>query len=216
MLLSSVLKDTPSPITVALHLSNVQKLQFEKWDTNGRPTSEPRIYNVDKCRELYTILSQAPKKVKVALSKFNKGGVILWAPDDSRQVGNIVNAVIALAEEGTEVEVHLLFRYKPLPTCATPESIMDLWSPNLMYTPRAKEHLQDIIFYAQSCKCVVTRNSNPHYAMKDLARLVLVGKPVSQAIPRMASMIEDSETLFFFQLTQILISYTLTPPRCKY
>ena len=99
MLLACVLQETLPKITCALHLSNVQRLRFEKWETTNELTTETRIYNVTKTRNLYTVLSQTPKKVKEALGKFANGGVIIWAPEDQQQIGKIVNALVKLHED---------------------------------------------------------------------------------------------------------------------
>ena len=139
MLFKHLEQEVHPHITLALHLSNLQKLNLnaEKLERADAITSQPRAFSVLQNRILYQVLNQTSKKIEEALKCFAGGGVLIWVPETNGVVAKIVNAMKRLHQKGTEVEVHLLFPFIPMPSCTTAEAIMDLWA-SLYYNLRIK------------------------------------------------------------------------------
>jgi len=185
-------------VSIALHLSNLQKMKLEPLQESSPSRLVPRVPTVVDTRELYVALSQSSSRIEEVLTKFAGGGLVIWAPEGKVQLPRIVAALKKLYEGGVKLSLHMLVEFSPLPACVTAESILDLWSHPIMYDKSYATIVQNILFLRETSKCVFTRDDNPLYAFKNV---VLVSLQVNSggAIPVMSRAVRGEDFIEMYQ-----------------
>ena len=181
-------------LTLALHLSNLQKVALERWQISPEnSTTPPRILTIEATRALYTALSQGPAKIEEALSNFSGGGLMLWVPEGGEQLPRILAAMTKLYEKGVILDIHFLIPFSPFPACATPESILDLWG-HAALQPKYHNMIGGITFLREASKCVFTRDNNPIYATKNVVSIQL-RMNAGGAVPQMVNAVSAEDLI---------------------
>jgi len=159
-----------SEMTIALHLSNLQRIPLQSLcDQTAGITNQPRVLKPEDCRELYTRLSQAQVKIEEALVKFRGGGLLIWAPDNNDQIPRLMNALQKIyTDGGVNVKLQILVPFTPLPGCNTAESILDLWGHPLLHS-RYDNLIKEVCFIREASRCVFTRDGTPVHTVKNIA-----------------------------------------------
>ena len=182
-------------ITIALHLSNVQKVCCESWGPDSK--TPLRCLNEYDTRRLYSNLSLGPAKVEEEFRKYKEGGLCIWAPDKDLapdQLNRMVSALFEISKEGgNQPELHLFITYTPYPSCTNAESILDLWNHPALYAHKHLEFIKSAHFLVETTKCVFTRDDNPIYTLKNILHVCLQANHGMIYKPKMVRMIREED-----------------------
>jgi len=160
-------------LTIALHLSDLQRMNPAAQQLSASETGQPRVLALNDSRELYNRLGQSQEKIEEALSIFQKGGIVIWAPDNHDQLPRIVSALRRIyTNKGICVQLTMLVPYMPLPGCESSETIMDLWTHPLLHN-KNKDMVSNVTFIREASRCVFTRDSTPVHHVKNIAAVTI-------------------------------------------
>ena len=169
LLMEYALDISPS-MSIALHLSNLQRISMEVLCAQSASiTNQPRVLKIDDSRELYIRLGQAQAKIEETLIKFNGGGLLIWAPDNNEQIPRIMNALQKVyTDKGANVMLKIVVPFTPLPGCHSAESILDLWGHPLLHS-KYDNLVKEVCFIREASRCVFTRDNTPIHTIKNVA-----------------------------------------------
>ena len=159
---------------VALHLSNLLGVDF---------ASTPHILPPAESRRILDALCKGPSKGVEALSKFQGGGVVTWAPQESDALQRLVAAFVKHATEaipGSGCQLVLLVPHDPYPECDSPAQVLDLWWHPIL-GDRYSDVVKEVTFLRQPCCNVFSGIASPTYHNKAIVMITLGAHP--QASP---------------------------------
>ena len=174
----------PDQYSIALHLSNIQGMNVKEW-SQPRGNLNQRVLHEKTAVGLYTCLNMGSDKIEEALVTFKEAGVVIWAPEDAGQVVRIAQAVGKLFTRGIRVAVTVLIPLNPFPLCVTADSILDIWYHAILH-PQHTQLVSKVDFLKEASRCIITRDKNPMYAIKNICAVELTGGG-GGAIPRILS-----------------------------
>ena len=166
----------------ALHLSNLQGIDFEKY---------PQLVPPLGARPLYESIVRGAGVTTQALAKYGGSGLIIWAPHEKEPMQRLAAAYLQYATHSREeCQVQLLIPHDAYPDCDMPTKARDLWWHPLL-GDRFASIVKTVEFLRQPARCVFSGSSGPLYHVKSLVVVTLAA--CKHAVPH--SMLSWRNTL---------------------
>jgi hypothetical protein len=149
---------------IALHLSNLQGLDFQRF---------PQAMGPSDGRSVYDALQRGKESCEALLRKFLGTSLMLWAPTDTALLVQLASAFQSFVlSSQSDMTLHLVVPHDPFPGCDKPESILDLWWHGLL-ADKWRSSLKQVEFLRQPTRCVFSGSIGPLHHMKNLAVFTL-------------------------------------------
>ena len=151
---------------IALHMSNLQGISFEN-SPQTLPPAEARLVLGGLCK--------GPSTGVQVLSRFDAGGVVTWAPQESDALHRLVAAYKEYATSASSTagcQLVLLIPHDPYPECSSPSQILDLWWHPIL-GDKFSSLVKRVQFLRQPTCCVFSTETSPIYHNKALVMVTL-------------------------------------------
>jgi len=150
---------------VAVNLSNLHGLDLA-------PLS-PIVLSPVECLPVYKALYGSPAEIQNCIQNFQGKNVVLWAPDNGRALGQVLNVMEKLYKEGTcTYNLHFLVPFTPMPKCVNAEAIGELWS-HQMLAPKYSHLRKGVEYFLEPTRCVFSGNTAPMHHLKNIALITM-------------------------------------------
>ena len=150
---------------VAVNLSNLHGLDLAPF--------APIVLSPNECLPIYKALYGSPSEIQSCIQNFHGKDVVLWAPDNGRALGQVLNVMDRMHKEDTcKFNLHFLVPFTPMPNCVDAEAIGELWS-HQMLAPKFTHLRKGVEYFLDPVRCVFSGNTAPLHHLKNIAIITM-------------------------------------------